>query len=270
MRFLLTLSLLSLPIWAQPVKITSGAAEYQVYQRGPGGKADITVSGTSTGKEVEGALIHQGKRVATFKTAVENGQWTGILKQAPAGGPYELSVGITGAKEHAVIGHLLVGDLWILAGQSNMEGVGNLDNLPSPHPLVNMLDMTDKWGVAKDPLHRLVDSVDRVHWRRVQGQPKKLEGADLDKYIAERKKGAGLGLPFALEMVKRTGVPIGLIPAPTAAPRWISGARRSKIRAAIHSTAACCAASNWPEPASPACSGIRANPMPAPRPPPNS
>jgi sialate O-acetylesterase len=79
--------------------------------------------------------------------------------------------------------------------------------------MVNSFDMTDAWVAAEEPLHRLVDAVDSFHWRRnPEKKPERLSGEALDKWIAERKKGAGLGLPFALEMVRRTGVPIGLVP----------------------------------------------------------
>jgi len=113
----------------------------------------------------------------------------------------------------AVVDNLLVGDLWVMAGQSNMEGVGNLVDTPLPSALVNSFDMTDVWVAAEDPLHRLVDAIDSFHWRRhPEKKNERLTGEALEKWIANRKKGAGLGLPFALEMVRRTGVPIGLVP----------------------------------------------------------
>ncbi|MBI3207631.1 MAG: sialate O-acetylesterase, partial [Candidatus Solibacter usitatus] len=65
---------------------------------------------------------------------------------------------------------------------------------------------------AEEPLHLLVGAADRVHWRRAAGQPERGEGKALADYIANRKKGAGLGLPFANELVRLTGVPIGLVP----------------------------------------------------------
>jgi sialate O-acetylesterase len=43
--------------------------------------------------------------------------------------------------------------------------------------------------------------------------PERLTGEKLRQFISARKKGAGLGLPFAVEMVRRTGVPVGLIPS---------------------------------------------------------
>ena len=152
--------------------------------------------------------------IADWKTVgrVNSGKWSAVVAAVPTGGPYRLDLRIAGSTDTVSVSNLLVGDLWLLAGQSNMEGVGNLTDLPMTSPLVNSFDMTDHWVVASDPLHRLPDSTDRVHWRRVNGQPQKLEGAQLEEFIAKRKKGAGVGLPFALEMVKRTGVPVGLLP----------------------------------------------------------
>jgi sialate O-acetylesterase len=55
--------------------------------------------------------------------------------------------------------------------------------------------------------------VDRVHWRKnAQGEPERLTGDALATFNENRKKGAGLGLPFAVEMVRRTGIPVGLVP----------------------------------------------------------
>ncbi|MGH2812071.1 MAG: hypothetical protein ACRDI1_05095, partial [Actinomycetota bacterium] len=41
----------------------------------------------------------------------------------PTGGPYSLAI-FSGDHPIAAAGHLLVGDLWVLAGQSNMQGLG--------------------------------------------------------------------------------------------------------------------------------------------------
>jgi sialate O-acetylesterase len=86
-----------------------------------------------------------------------------------------------------------------------------LIDLEPPSGLVHSFDMTDHWLVAREPLHRLVDALDSFHWR---GNPTKerLTGDALRDWMAKLKKGAGLGLPFAAEMARRTGVPIGLIP----------------------------------------------------------
>ncbi len=76
-------------------------------------------------------------------------------------------------------------DLYLLIGQSNMAGRGPLDTLETePDPRILMLDSTDQWVPAKDPMH-------------------------FDKPIA----GVGPGISFAKAML--AGQPhqkIGLIP----------------------------------------------------------
>jgi len=204
---------------AQSIQVTKGAVSHRVYQQNERGVADIPMEGRSSaaeGKAIEARVLSGNAPLPGFdwKTIakVSAGAWNGVLAGVPVGGPYRIEVRAAGTLDVATAPNVLVGDLWILAGQSNMEGVGNLDNLPKPSPQVNSFDMTDRWVVAQDPLHRLVDAANRVHWRRVNGQPQKLEGDALNNFIANRRKGAGVGLPFALEMVARTGVPIGLIP----------------------------------------------------------
>jgi sialate O-acetylesterase len=104
------------------------------------------------------------------------------------------------------VGPLYVGDLWVLAGQSNMEGVGNLEDVTPPSDRVSLLGMDGRWRKAEEPLHWLVDSPDPVH----SGDP----DTRAERAAAQHKnrvKGAGLGLPFGVALATTTGVPIGLI-----------------------------------------------------------
>lgn len=205
---------------AQSLRIERGLTDYQVFQRGPANTADLRAEGTATGADgraIEARVLKAGMTLAGFVWHAvgqsSGGKWWAEIKALPAGGPYKIEFRAVGAAPSASVAGVLVGDLWVLAGQSNMEGVGNLENLPLPSAMVNSLDMTDTWVVAEDPLHRLVDAADRVHWRKnAKGEIARLEGEELRKWIAARRKGAGPGLPFALEMVRRTGVPVGLIP----------------------------------------------------------
>ncbi len=205
---------------AQSLRIEKGVTDYQVFQRGPANTADLRAEGAASGADgraVEARVLKAGMTLPGFEWQsagkVAAGKWSAELKGLPAGGPYKIEFRVAGAPPSASVAGVLVGDLWVLAGQSNMEGVGNLEDLPLPSAMVNSLDMTDSWVVAEDPLHRLVDAADKVHWRKnSKGEIAKLEGEELRKWIAARRKGAGVGLPFALEMVRRTGVPVGLIP----------------------------------------------------------
>ena len=58
----------------------------------------------------------------------------GRIGRIPAGGPYKLWVNLKiGGGERAIQSdRFFVGDLWVLAGQSNMEGVGKLIDVTEP------------------------------------------------------------------------------------------------------------------------------------------
>ena len=87
-----------------------------------------------------------------------------------------------------------------------MEGVADLVDVTPPDPGVMLLGMNGEWSIAEEPLHWLVDSPDPVH----SGDPASREARSAQQHKT-RKKGAGLGLPFASAMVAATGVPIGLV-----------------------------------------------------------
>ncbi len=219
-RYTALLTLALLPLSAQ-LRLTGGVADFQVFQRNSANTADLALSGEAKGaegKRVEARIlrtnpVREERGWASIGT-VSGGRWQGAVTGVPVGGPYSLELRVQGTDQVARAVGLLVGDLWVLAGQSNMEGVGDLVDVVPPHTLVHSFDMTDTWLVAQEPLHFLAYALDRVHWARGrnQTQPQRLPADRLDDAIRARKKGAGLGLPFAVEMVRLTGVPVGLIP----------------------------------------------------------
>lgn len=201
---------------AAEFRVGAGLTDSQVFQRDAQNKAEIKVGGSAdglTGKQIEARLLSGGKPVKGWGwkpvASVAGATWTGSLAAVPSGGPYDIEFRSQGATP-VVVKDVLVGDLWVLAGQSNMEGVGDLVNVQQPDPRVHSFDQMDRWSVAKEPLHNLPGAVDRVHWRGTP--PARLTGAELDAFNTNRKKGAGMGLPFAIEITKRTGVPVGLVP----------------------------------------------------------
>src|SRR5262249_22561432 len=84
-----------------------------------------------------------------------------LLKDIPTGGPYRLA--IHDGKNSAVINHFYVGDVWLLAGQSNMEGCGNREGAAKQHPLIRAFSMRREWQQARDPLHIVPESPDHCH-----------------------------------------------------------------------------------------------------------
>lgn len=130
------------------------------------------------------------------RVLLENGE----TQELPVGGPFE----VAGKK------NIFVGDLWILAGQSNMEGVGDLVDVEAASPFVQSFQSREQWAVAEEPLHWLGESPHFVHhklWGREQ-VPDAPDPRDPD-----RTKGSGLGLSFAKRRHEQTGVPVGLIPS---------------------------------------------------------
>ncbi len=104
---------------------------------------------------------------------------------------------------------VLVGDLWVLAGQSNMEGIGNLVEVETPIPEVRSYGSSERWTIAEEPLHWLHESPRLVHHRLLgcESVPSQYPPRD-----SQRNKGAGLGLSFAKAHFNHNSVPVGLIP----------------------------------------------------------
>ena len=160
-------------------------------------------------------------------------QDNGTVVELKTGGPYE----VCDATE------ILVGDLWVLAGQSNMEGCGRPVDMETSSPLVHSFQSKEVWAVAEEPLHWLDESPRPVH-RKISGMPPPPE--ILEPRPTGRASAAGLGLTFAKLIQARTGVPVGLIPSAhggTSMDQWsperaaaegdncLYGATLSRIRA---------------------------------------
>ena len=186
----------------------------QVFQRAKSGTACIPIRAE---RPVRARIVQGRKAITPWQTTREG------IRRVPVGGPYTLEVDVGASKLQRVAG-LLVGDLWVLAGQSNMDGCGKLVNLEPPSPLVHCYYYTEQWGIAKDPICRLVDSIDPVHW------PSGVD--DLDAARENDRKyreiGASLGVRFGKRIVKATGVPVGLIVCShggTSIEQWDPGRR---------------------------------------------
>lgn len=134
------------------------------------------------------------------------------------GGPY--SVTFSDGESEITFSKLYVGDVWLLAGQSNMEGAGHAteeDDYFASHtdPSVRAFYMDDAWDDARPLLHQQWKSPDpsvRAVW---EGHIANLAARNIhptDLYPAEQRRGIGPGFRFAKEMYRYTGVPQGVIP----------------------------------------------------------
>mgnify|MGYP001770747660 FL=1 len=193
--------------------IERGVGDYQVLQRGGDDRAEVNVVGVcrpETEGVVEAQILKVDEVVRDWVAvgSAQDGRWRASL-HLQTGGPYTLRFRLNHQPEEvAEIREVLVGDLWVLAGQSNMEGFGDLVDVEQPHPLVHSYTMAESWEIAREPLHWLCCAIDAVHNPNgvVPGDEQHAE------WHRTRNKGAGLGLSFAKAMVEATGVPVGLVP----------------------------------------------------------
>ena len=137
-----------------------------------------------------------------------------MLLDIPVGGPYEITV--FDDESSIMLSDIYVGDLWLLGGQSNMEGAGkwreeqkNYD--ANPAPTVRAYYMNETWAPAKSQLHQLWESLDsQISVTYRNNRKNSRWGCE---YPTIQNNGVGPGLYFALEMKKLTGdVPQGVIP----------------------------------------------------------
>ena len=191
-----------------PMRIDHGLLPGHVLQRTrTGARATVTGTCAASGRVLatvrKGAKALPGFKALAVGTAAE-GRFNAVLSGLPTGGPYTVELACAGSQ--VLVPEIFVGDLWLLGGQSNMEGVGLLCDATEPHPLVRAFTMARRWELATDPLHFLPESPDSIH-----------DGVGLSAAEAKRAKrralkGAGVGVHFAKRMHARSGVPQGLIP----------------------------------------------------------
>ncbi|HVF10752.1 MAG TPA: sialate O-acetylesterase [Abditibacteriaceae bacterium] len=109
-------------------------------------------------------------------------------------------------------------DVWVLAGQSNMQGVGELDAVLAPDERVWSFSSAGRWEIAEEPLHRLWESFTPVHQNFMRAaltqDQRNVSNEEIAAREAEsRTTGGGLGIAFGRSMADAVQRPIGLIPA---------------------------------------------------------
>lgn len=138
------------------------------------------------------------KGVKATNVASANGQWSVTLPPFEAGGPFTLT--ITSGKETVAIKNVLLGDIWIASGQSNMEyqmsaGVLNHEEeiKKANYPNIRY------FKIAKTPSKQPKASIPKADWLICTPET-------VGQFSA-------VGYYFAQEIQRKTGIPIGIIDA---------------------------------------------------------
>ena len=129
-------------------------------------------------------------------TADDHGNWRVILSNLPSGGPYEMRIS---ADEERVIRDVLVGDVWVLGGQSNMElPVRRTMDLFAEEIRNVHLPFVRQFTVPLTyDFHGPREEVPGGRWMAAVGD--------------EVMNFSAAGFFFAKELYERYGVPVGLI-----------------------------------------------------------
>lgn len=157
----------------------------------------------------EVAVTFRGQSVSTH--ANEDGRWRVELSAAPAGGPFEMT--IAAAAETLLVRDILVGDVWVCSGQSNMEWVV-ADSVNAPAEMALASDPTIRhFKVPRSWAAKPEENLAGGSW----------EPADSDHVGAF----TAVGYFFARQLSLDVDVPIGLINTSWGGSRiepWMSAA----------------------------------------------
>ena len=180
---------------------------YQILQRGGDGFADVPLCGALPADcAADARVFARAVREDDNSAAVpwqpcetKEGRWRASLR-VPEGGLYRLEAcaQADGAPFEwcpriFIARHVGVGDLYLLTGQSNMAGYGRDAAYDPPCLGVHLYANNGRWDVAAHPLN---DSVGTIYPEN-----------------AEYTSGVSPALAFAKALLRRLGVPIGLVQA---------------------------------------------------------
>jgi hypothetical protein len=186
-------------------KITRGPQPWQVLQREADGCAPLALAGTWAGDgpstvEVRVAREDDGAPVpgCDWQDAVMADHAWSLTLRVPTGGLYKIETRVrlhtaewrnTGDK----IWHVAVGDVWVIAGQSNAVGYGHGPVNDPPALGVSLCGGDEVWRLATHPIFDPTNT--RHPANRDSGW------VDVSPWLA-----------FAKGILAATGVPVGLIP----------------------------------------------------------
>jgi len=208
-------------------RITLLKEDFQVIQRNSDDRGTCLVAMSPQLAEPADCefTVDDGKRVirsghARPRDRAGLGQ-TVLLESLPVGGPYTVTVSSKssqGGRKNS-FRNVLVGDIWVLGGQSNMFGIDVIKEKLPALPYLNILDARHilhdaHWCAGVPPIHRIPEPFAAFT----------LKSQHPDWSDDRIKRTIGSGIPiggidcsyfFARKLYADSGVPIGLIPCAT-------------------------------------------------------
>lgn len=151
----------------------------------------IPIWGTSLPAEKITIEFHKQK-ISTL--ADENGKWSIKLKKEKAGGPFTLKITASNIIE---IKNILIGDVWLCSGQSNMElNVAQSNNFDYEKSVANIPEIRHI-KIPKEIAFQPNDNIKETEWQVCSSET-------VGDFTA-------VGYFFAKKMYEETKVPVGLI-----------------------------------------------------------
>ena len=204
------------------VTITAGAVPWQIFQQGPDGTACITLSGeyrlvrlsqelplqfeekphAKTTVKARVALESTGESVLPWTECeiVDERHWRVRFPRVPAGGLYRVETYMDFAgwdglcvTRGDMVHHIGVGDVYVIAGQSNAAGRAKGPVADDPEPGVHVLRSSARWDLATHPLGETTHAVHLGHFEN-------------------HNPGHSPWLHFAKRLRRELNYPIGLVP----------------------------------------------------------
>src|ERR1700730_1428431 len=176
-------------------------ADHMVMQRG----LPIHVWGTAAPQEPVSVAFRGETKAATTD---DDGRWSVFLSPGESGGPFQLSIKATNT---IVINDVLVGDVWIASGQSNME-----------FPMTGLVNPQAEIAAAQYPKIRIFIVKHKPADYPLEDVESKGWSACTPESVADS---SAVAYFFARNLQQKLGVPIGLVESfwgGTAAESWTS------------------------------------------------
>ncbi|PWV56234.1 sialate O-acetylesterase [Chitinophaga sp. S165] len=188
LRLLLLSIVICCSVRAQ-VRLPRLISDNMVLQR----EAQLNIWGWATAGE-KVLLGFAGKQYETITPA--DGRWQVAIPPMEAGGPYDLTID---GSNHITVKNIVIGDIWICSGQSNMETP--MSRLKDKYPAVI--------AAAHNPNIRAFNPATRMEWQRPLDdfQTGSWEMADPQTVL----QFSGVAYFFAKTIYEQYNIPIGII-----------------------------------------------------------